>query len=106
MNQTVGQKLEPILAEIAYKLLESEVETQQPHKFSDIGFDAISTIFMAGVSDKFIALVSENGISLDDACKMSAELGSELRMFIKRWTNIDTHGMYDRLYNSNRGRDE
>lgn len=88
----LGQKLSPILTELADTVTENL--GNKPNYDSEALKD-VTVIFMDVIMDKMHDLlqVAEN-MDMQTACDMAEQCGQELRAFVKKWCNLDTHEFY------------
>lgn len=91
----VGKRLSPILEEIETVLLEHEVITSTPPKFTKEGFRAAVKIFSSAMLDSLWNLQESENLSLNDRIKMVESLGNKIRDLVKIYTNIDTKDLYN-----------
>jgi hypothetical protein len=87
----LGQKLSPVLTEIADTVIENlgKKPNYEPTALKDV-----THIFMDVVMDKMFDLQENENISLEDSSAMAVQCGEELREFIKKWCNVDTFDYY------------
>ncbi len=90
-NNTLGQKLSPILEEIQDVLLEYyEIKPN----FTNEGFIAGIYIFQSILLDKMWELQSKENMSQETREDMATKCGTEIRDLVKKYCNIDTHELY------------
>jgi hypothetical protein len=89
--QTLGQKLSPIFKELADTVTENlgKKPNYEPSALKDV-----TQIFMDVVMDAMFNLQKRENITLEDSSAMSEQCGKELRAFVKKWCDIDTHNFY------------
>lgn len=90
----LAEKLEPIFIELENTLLDSAVAKSGPLNFSDDSVRAIIYIFSTMMIDRMWNLSEDEKLELKDRSNLAESLGSELRKFIKTYTNIDTYELY------------
>ena len=88
----IGKKLSPILEELEMVLLEFNAnEFSGKPEFTDEAFRASIYIFMSVFMDKIYNLQEDENIAMEDRLNMVESAGTDLRMLIKKYTNIDTY---------------
>lgn len=90
----IGQQLSPILVEIEDVILEFEVNLGMKPEYSIEAFRAATKIFMSVILDKMWDLQKLENIDIEDRGNMAIKCGEELRLFVKKFTDIDTHELY------------
>lgn len=90
----IGKKLSPVLVEIENTLWDFEEKNNEPPQYTDEAFRAICKIFMSAIMDKTWKLQEVETIDIESRCKMAEKCGEDMRMFIKTYTDIDTHEFY------------
>ena len=92
----IGKKLSPILNEIEDTLWEYELNSGEKPEFTIEGFRSSIKIFMSVIMDKMWELQDEENKIFDEKTReeMAKKAGSDLRKFIKTYTNIDTVDLY------------
>lgn len=93
-NNSIGQKLSPILVEIEDTLLEFEAFNGEKPNYTIEGFRAGVKIFMSILIDKIWELQESENIDMEDRINMANKVGEEIRKLIKTYTNIDCHELY------------
>lgn len=94
----IGTKLNPILIEIEGLIIEQYGEKPD---YSLDAFRAASQIFLSVFLDKLFDRQDELNMTLDDRSEQATAAGLELRELIRKYTNIDTHSLYD-MFNNRR----
>jgi hypothetical protein len=93
-EETLGQKLSPLLAEIEMTLWESEAMYGLQPRYTEEGFRAAVKIFMSAIMDKMYDVQRCDGMSLDDMANMATSCGQELSKFVHTYTGINTKELY------------
>lgn len=91
----IGELLSPTLVLIEDSLWEFEAKKDNPPNYTMEGFRAATKIFMSALLDKMWVLQEKEGINKEDREAMATACGLELRDIIKKYTNIDTHKLYE-----------
>lgn len=91
---TIGELLTPTLVKIEETLLECNVKGLGPLLFPVEALRASCMIFDTILMDFMFELQQKEKMSLEDCCKMAENAGKELRLLVKKYTNIDTHDFY------------
>lgn len=94
MNETIGEKISPVLIEIEDTLWEFEANKGIKPNYTMEGFRAATKIFMSVIMDKVWELQDYDKISMNDRLNMANKCGEDLRKFVKIYTNIDTFDLY------------
>lgn len=94
MEQTIGKKLSPILAEIEDTLIDHAAYNGVKTDFTEQGFRAGVKIFMDVMMDKLYEVQITEGKSIDAASKEAELMGYSIRALILQYTKIDTHNLY------------
>lgn len=94
MEQTIGQKLSPILAEIEDTLIGHAAYNGVKPDFTEEGFRAGVKIFMDVMMDKLYEVQMSEGKSIEQAAKEAEMMGYSIRALILQYTKIDTHNLY------------
>lgn len=93
----MGEWLEPTLMEIEDSLWSYEIYMpSQPYGFSDESFRAIIKLFMSALMDKMWDLQEWDGMDIEDRGAMAEKCGRDVRAFVKTYTGIDTHNLYEK----------
>lgn len=92
----IGERLSPILKEVADTLWEFEANNNMKPEFTNDGFNAALKIFMAVLMDKIWELQSAEKMEMDDRLKMVFQAGTDVRNLVKTYTGIDTHAIYQK----------
>lgn len=90
----IGEKITPILIEIENTLWEFEVENGSKPNYPIEAFRAITKIFMSVLMDKMFELQSNEEMRQEDREAMAYKAGEDLRAFVKKYTDVDTHELY------------
>ena len=93
-EQTLGEKLSPLLIEIENAIWGYEANISLPPKFTLPGFTAIIKILMAAMLDKMWDLQETENMEQKDRELMAEKCGEGFRQLVKRFTNIDTFTLY------------
>lgn len=92
-TSNLGQKLSPILKEIADTVVEN---IGIKPNYDENALRDVTTIFMDVVMDKMHDLQVAEKMDMQTACDMAEQCGGELRAFVKKWCNVDTHEFYNK----------
>lgn len=92
----IGQKLSPILEEIENTLWEFEAYNGSKPEYSEAGFRAATKIFMSALMDKMWELQQNENFTLQDRMNMAQKAGEAVRSFVKTYTGIDCHELYNK----------
>lgn len=90
----IGQQLSPILLEIEEIIIENEVNLGMKPNYSKEAIRSATKIFSSVIFDKMWELQVLENIEPTDRCNMAIKCGEELRLLIKKYTDIDTHELY------------
>ena len=90
----IGQRLSPILLEIEEIIIENEVNLGLKPNYSKEAIWSAAKIFMSVILDKMWELQELENIDIEDRGNMAIKCGKELRAFVKKFTDIDTHELY------------
>lgn len=91
MRKSIGEKLSPILKEMADTILEYDVNVGFKPNYEKDALEDATIIFMSVFMDKIWELQEKEKISMDDRCNMVTKAGEDFRKLIKTFTGIDTH---------------
>jgi hypothetical protein len=91
----IGEKISPILAEIEYLILEHEALVGEKPCYIDYALRSASRIFSSVLLDKMFELQKLEKIPLNIAEDMAIQAGKEIRQIVKKYTNIDTHELFN-----------
>lgn len=94
MEETIGQKLSPILEEIESVLIEHAAHRGSKPDFTDTGFRAGVKIFMDVMMDKMFEIQMNEKKTIKEALKEAELMGYSIRSLILQYTRIDTHDLY------------
>jgi len=97
----VGELLSPILEDIEGTLWNFEANIGDKPNYTEGGLRAAAKIFMSTVLDKMYEMQNFDNIELSDRMIMAEKCGEELRKFVKAYTGIDTHELYNKILNKN-----
>jgi hypothetical protein len=87
----IGEKISPILINVEDALIDyAEIKPN----FTDKGFRAAIYIFQSAMMDKMHDLFEEEDIPQDIREHMSEICGGEIRLMVRKFTNIDTFSLY------------
>jgi len=90
----IGKSLSPILLEIEEIIIENEVNLGIKPDYSKEALRSATKIFMSVILDKMWELQKLENIDIEDSDNMAIKCGEELRAFVKKFTDIDTHDLY------------
>lgn len=90
----IGLKLSPVLIELEDALLEHEVNTPIPPRFTDEAFRASLKIFMSVLMERMWNLQSAEDMPVHVRVDMAQKAGEELSALVKKYTDIDTTKLY------------
>ena len=90
----IGKSLSPILLEIEEIIIENEVNLGIKPDYSKEALRSATKIFMSVILDKMWELQKLENIDIEDSDNMAIKCGEEIRTFIKKFTDIDTHDLY------------
>jgi len=93
----IGQKLSPILEEVAETIWEAEAMHGLKPEYTVEGFRAGIKIFMSVLMDKMWELQQDETIDFETRMIMAQKAGKDVRTLIKTYTNIDTYDLYDKI---------
>lgn len=88
---SLGKEYSPLLVEIENGLLDTI--SLKPN-FTKEGFRAIIYIFQAAMFDKMVELQDKKEMSDEDCELMAKNLGEELRVYIGKYTGLDTYKIF------------
>lgn len=95
MKKPLGEKLSPILDEIALTLWESEsVDSPLKPDYTIEGVAGGIKIFMSVMMDAMWNRQESEFLSIQDRKAEASELGESIRQLILKHTGIDTHKLY------------
>jgi len=92
MNQTLGEKLSPILEEIEITLWEKDAKDPGLYGFTPPGRRAGIKIFSAILADMMWEKQKDDPLKWKKLT--SGLLGDDIRALIKKYTDIDTKDLY------------
>lgn len=96
-GKTIGEFIGPTMASMEDALWNYEYYMPNtPYGFSHECFRAAVKIFTAAMMDKIWALQEEEGMDIEDRAAMAEKCGKDIRAFVKTYTNIDTHELYEK----------
>jgi len=90
----IGKSLSPILLEIEEIIIENEVNLGIKPDYSKEALRSATKIFMSVILDKMWELQKLENIDIEDSDNMAIKCGEEIRVFIKKFTDIETHDLY------------
>lgn len=93
-EQTIGERLSPVLAGIEDQLWAHEADVGTPPCFTDKGFRAAMKIFMASLLERLYARQEKDNLDIKTRGQEAHFYGQEFRTLVKRATGIDTHSLY------------
>jgi hypothetical protein len=96
-EETLGEKINEVLEELELVLLEHELLFDTKPDYSIDAIRAIIRLFMSAMVDKSYELTKGEGIELEDQINMVNTMAKDLHNFIKKYTDIDTHKLYEEL---------
>ena len=94
-QESIGQRLSPILTELDYMLW--EFENKQPGirpKFTIYGFRGAIKIFICALLDKMWDKQAKALIPQGKRQQQATEAGKAIRELVKKYTDIDSHDLY------------
>ncbi len=95
MSKYFGEQISPILAEIADSLWEIDArELQESYEYADRALADASKIFMSVCMDAFWKRAEAEKWSLEERSKRVQAMGNDLREFMKKHLDIDSHDFY------------
>jgi hypothetical protein len=94
----IGKQISPILVEIEETLWEFEAEAKMKPEYSLEGFRATVKIFMSAILDKMWEIQNWDNMQFENREIMAEKAGQELRKFIKTFTGVDTHQLYEKRH--------
>jgi hypothetical protein len=90
----IGESLSQILLEIEEIIIENEVDLGVKLNYNKEAIRSATIIFMSVITEKMWELQKLENIDIEDRGNMSIKCGEELRAFVKKFTDIDTHELY------------
>jgi hypothetical protein len=90
----IGKQLSEILCEIEETIINSDASESGNPAYTNTGFRAATYIFMHVLMDKMWELQELEDMDPEFREQMSQKCGSDLRNFIKTYTNLDTFDFY------------
>ncbi|MCK5018561.1 MAG: hypothetical protein KAS32_15985 [Candidatus Peribacteraceae bacterium] len=95
-KETFGEKITPVLVELEETMWEKDVNSpNQPPQYPTEALRASIKIFMHTIQDELWNVQEEQGVVFEDRVKQAEVLGKELKDFVFKWTQIDTHKLFD-----------
>ena len=94
-DKTFAEKLEPLMLEIEKAVFNYETKIQLPPNVSDNLFRSSLKLFMFCMTDRLFKLQQKENISIEDGMKMVLACGEELKLLVKKFTDIDTTKLYN-----------
>ena len=94
----IGKILSPLLEELEDMLWEFEANNGCPPHFTEGGFRASMKIFMAALMERMWINLSLESLPLEKRAEIGEQMGMELRALVMKYTNIDTHTLYDNKF--------
>jgi len=90
----LGVQISPVLVEIENALWDHDFYVELPIQLPIEGFKAATKIMMSAIIDKAWVLMEAEQIPQQQREEMITACGQEFRMFVKKYTGIDTHELY------------
>lgn len=91
---SIGELLTPTLVKIEDAVITCAAKEIGPLDFPVEALRASCMIFDTVLMDFMFKLQEKENIPFVDRCKMAENAGKELRLLVKKYTDIDTHNLY------------
>lgn len=93
-HENLGYKLTPVLEEIEIALLEHQLAAHDILCFPRNGTRAAIKIFMDVMLAEMWKLQDNEDMDIETRGAMAESMGNELRVLIRKYTNLDTYELY------------